>query len=386
MTITSFPVCKNPLLTYPVALGLLGSVFIFVLHEVSWSAAFTALGLLALCVWMGLRLTAQQKAFLSSIEEYLAGQVAFGDQVVPVWKGHIESSREQTESAINALSERFGGIVDKLDEALRTAAMETNAIDDQDQGFLALFSRSERELGAILEAQKAAASSMQRMIEKVQGLDSYIVELDSMAGEVAQIAHQSNLLSLNAAIEAARAGDMGRGFAVVAKEFRMLSTKSGETGRHIAEKVGIISAAIADACQVVQDSAEAREARAQTSQETITRVLSDFNGITGALHRSSSLLKKESVGIQAEVNQALVQLQFQDRVSQILTQVDKSIDSLPSILRAQLQGYQQSHQLVRLDAEALLRDLQKTYVMADQHVIHQGGKVVQKNATDISFF
>jgi methyl-accepting chemotaxis protein len=39
-----------------------------------------------------------------------------------------------------------------------------------------------------------------------------------------------------------------------------------------------------------------------------------------------------------------------------------------------------------MDAQAMLAELQKTYVMADQHVIHQGGKVEQKNVTDISFF
>jgi methyl-accepting chemotaxis protein len=276
--------------------------------------------------------------------------------------------------------------VDKLDEALRTAAMETTSIDDQDHGLHALFSRSEQELGAILEAQKASASSMLRMIEKVQGLDSYIAELDSMAGDVAQIAHQSNLLSLNAAIEAARAGELGRGFAVVAKEFRTLSAKSGETGKHIAEKVGVISAAIAEACQVVQDSAGQREERALAAKETITRVLSDFNGITSALQRSSTLLKTESIDIQAEVNQALVQLQFQDRVSQIMAQVNKSIDSLPTILREQLADYLQNYKLERLDSESLLKNLQKSYVMADQHVIHQGGKVEHKNTTEISFF
>jgi methyl-accepting chemotaxis protein len=81
-----------------------------------------------------------------------------------------------------------------------------------------------------------------------------------------------------------------------------------------------------------------------------------------------------------------VQLQFQDRVSQIMAQVNKSIDSLPTILRDQHASYLQSHQLERMDSESLLRELQKTYVMADQHVIHQGGRVEQKSGSDISFF
>ena len=370
---------------YPTTLGLVGSAAIFLLHEVSWSAAFTAIVLITVCVLMGLRLDAQQKAFLKSVEDYLGGQVSFGDQVVPVWKGHIESSREQMEVAINSLSDRFGGIVDKLSDTMRDADVETQMVEDQERGLLAVFQRSERDLGEVVATQKAAMSGTLIMLEKVQGLDSFIVELNSMAGDVAQIAHQSNLLSLNAAIEAARAGELGRGFAVVAKEFRTLSAKSGETGKHIAEKVAIISAAIAEACKVVEDTVEQRESRVAATETTIGRVLSELRGITDALERSSGMLKGESISIQTEINQALVQLQFQDRVSQIMTQVNKSIDTLPTILREQLQHYQATHQLDRLDSESLLAELQKSYVMADQHVIHQGGKVEQKS-TEISFF
>ena len=378
-------VFTNPLLLYPTALGLAGTFAIFLLHEMSWSAAITALGVLAICIFMGLRLEAQQQAFLRSIEAYLGAQVDFGEQVVPVWKAHIESSREQMESAINSLSDRFGGIVDKLGEAVQTVDLETQVIDDNDKGLLAVFSRGEQELGAVISGQRAAMASMVHMFEKVQSLDGFIVELDAMASDVAQIAHQSNLLSLNAAIEAARAGDLGRGFAVVAKEFRTLSAKSGEIGRHMAEKVAVISTAIAEACKVVDESVEQREARVAATEITIGQVLSDLRGVTDALEKSSTLLKGESVSIQAEINQALVQLQFQDRVSQILNQVNKNMDCLPAIFREQLQNYRQTHSLERLDSQKLLAELQKTYVMADQHVIHQGGKVAQKN-TEISFF
>ena len=344
------------------------------------------MGLIAVCVLLGLRQDAQQKNFLRSIDDYLNGQVNFGEQVVPVWKGHIESSREQMETAINTLSDRFGGIVDKLDDAVNTAGLEAKIIEDDELGLLAVFNRSERELGAVIATQKAAMSSMLNMLEKVQGLDSFIAELNSMAGNVTQIAHQSNLLSLNAAIEAARAGELGRGFAVVAKEFRTLSAKSGEIGRDITAKVDVISQAIAETCKVVEDSVAQRDTRVLATEATIERVLSEFKNITDALQRSSDRLKSESVGIKSEINLSLVQLQFQDRVSQMLNQVNTSIDRLPVVLREQLQNYQETHQLERLDSDSLLAELQKSYVMADQHVIHHGGKVEQKNTTDIQFF
>jgi methyl-accepting chemotaxis protein len=371
---------------YPAALGLAGSVAIFLLHELSWSAAITALGLITVCAFMGLRLDAQQKEYFRSIETYLRGQADFGDMVVPIWKGHIASSREQMETAINALSDRFGGIVDKLDDAANTAGLEAKFIDDEDKGLVAVFARSEAELGAVIAAQHAAMSSMVHMLEKVQGLDSFIAELNSMAGDVTQIAHQSNLLSLNAAIEAARAGELGRGFAVVAKEFRTLSAKSGETGRNITEKVNFIGREIAETCKVVRDSVAQRDGRVLATESTIGRVLTDFRDITDALQRSSDRLRSESAGITTEVNQSLVQMQFQDRVSQILNQVNQSMDRLPEILQEQLQQFVQTHSLHPLDSQDLLAELKKSYVMADQHVVHQGGKVELTNTTDISFF
>jgi len=113
-------------------------------------------------------------------------------------------------------------------------------------------------------------------------------------------------------------------------------------------------------------------------------VLSDFRAITDALQRSSTLLKDESIGIQTEVNQALVQLQFQDRVSQILTQVNKNMEHLAKVLREQLQQYQETGELQPLDTDALLVEMKKTYVMEDQHVIHQGGKAGESKSARIS--
>jgi methyl-accepting chemotaxis protein len=210
--------------------------------------------------------------------------------------------------------------------------------------------------------------------------------LHERAAEVARLAQQSNLLALNAAIEAARAGELGRGFAVVAKEFRMLSNQSGETGRRIAEKVRLISAAIIDTSSVVRESVAAEDHSLDCARHSIDRVLTDFRGITEAFQRSCDLLHGESLGIQSEVNQALVQLQFQDRVSQILGQVFSTIERLPAVLQETQQIFARSGVLEAHDPQQMLDEMKANYVMADQHAIHAGGKADHNDSAEISFF
>ena len=376
----------NAQLLQPTGLGLAGAAAVLLAGGLSYGSGAMAAVLAVAGLLIGLRAHAQQAAMHESVHGYLDGQQQFGAQVAPVWCAHIESSRSQMESAISSLSERFAGIVDKLDEALHTASLETDTIEDGDKGLVAVFYRSEQELGALINSQKAAMGSLEAMLEKVQGLDRFVGELQDMASDVARIAQQTNLLALNAAIEAARSGEHGRGFAVVAKEFRMLSTQSGETGRRIAEKVKVISAAIIDACNIVRASVQEEDASMASSQATIGSVLGDFKGIADALLRSSTLLKDESTQIKAEVGETLVQLQFQDRVSQIMNHVKQNIGQFPECLEQQRQQYAQDAVLQPLDPESFLAEMKKTYVMADQHAVHGGEAVVKKAATEITFF
>ena len=377
----------SPQWSYPLGLGVAAAAAVLLVGEGALLSLALAAGLVLLALAAGYQLQARHTALEQTLQGFVADQQRFGDAVAPVWSRHIESSREQMETAISGLSERFAHIVDSLDAAVHTANLETNTLEDTDQGLVAVFHRAEQELGAMIEAQRQAMSGMLHMLEKVEGLDQFTQELQDMAQDVAKIAQQSNLLSLNAAIEAARAGDLGRGFAVVAKEFRMLANLSGDTGRSIAAKVDVISAAISDASSVVRESVQQRESRVQASEGTISGVLGEFRGVTDALQRSSSLLKSESQSIQQEIGQALVQLQFQDRVSQIMGHVKSNIDQLPAYLQAQQDQYLQSGVLEPLDPEALLGALKKTYVMADQHAIHSGATVAEASSdNEIRFF
>jgi methyl-accepting chemotaxis protein len=368
------------------ALGLGGAVALLIVSGIGGLSVSLAFLLASAGALLGFKLRALQYDLRQSLELYLQSQQQFGAQLAPIWSGHIESSRQQMGSAMDALTERFSGIVDKLDVAVRASESETCAIDDSEKGLVSVFARSEKELGAVIATQKQAMLSMSNMFDNVQGLSHFIVELNAMASEVARIAHQTNLLALNAAIEAARAGELGRGFAVVAKEVRMLSTQSGAAGRRIADTVGVISAAIVETSRLVKETVNQEEQSMQKAEAMIEQVLAEFKGITNALQRSSALLKVESVGIKSEIGEALVQFQFQDRVSQIMRHVSHNVEQLPEFLHKNHLIYTQSGVLQALDASDLLEVLKETYVMADQHVVHKGGKVMAKNETEITFF
>ena len=377
---------KAPLI-FPLALAAAGAVGTLITGDFHLEAFASAVSLLVAGAFVGRVLLVKQNALFDALHSLISEQQRFGVEVAPVWGRHIESSKEQMETAIADISLRFSGIVDKLGVAIQTASLETDNLQGSDKSLMAVIYRAEQELGAIVEAQHAATASMLHMLEKVEGLDRFTKELQDMAHDVAKIAQQSTLLSLNAAIEAARAGELGRGFAVVAKEFRMLSNQSGETGRHIAEKVKVISAAIAESSNVVRESVRQRESRSNATESTITSVINDFKDVTGMLERSSALLKDESKSIQSEIGHAIVDFQFQDRVGQILFHLKNNIDQWPQFLQAHQDQCAQTGEVPILDPQVLLDELKKTYVMADQHVIHSGGKVTKpKQDDEITFF
>jgi methyl-accepting chemotaxis protein len=335
-------------------------------------------------------LAAGRSAATHAIATYLARQQHFGEQLAPVWARHIENSRSQMEFAISALAQRFSGIVEKLDTAAKASRTATDSVEAGGNGLVAVFERSEEDLGTVVASLKSAMTSKSAMLANVHNLHQFISELQTMATDVASIAGQTNLLALNAAIEAARAGEAGRGFAVVADEVRKLSTLSGDTGKRISEKVGVISAAIEATCRNTEDSTQIELQSMNASEAIIRSVLDEFRSVTDTLVQSSIRLKDESIGIKSEVAESLVQLQFQDRVSQIMTHVRNNIERLPAVLHQNRAQFEQQGELAPLDAAPLLAELEKTYAMSDERAVHAahtgGAEAPAAQEEEITFF
>ncbi|WP_440094616.1 methyl-accepting chemotaxis protein [Pseudomonas syringae] len=303
---------------------------------------------------------------------------------MPIWAKQVESSRQQTETAIVELTDRFTGISERLQETVQASQHAAGELDGQNaDGALKVLSQSDSELSQVIDSLKATQASRDQTLSQVRNLTAYTGELRTMAADVAAIAAQTNLLALNAAIEAARAGEAGRGFAVVADAVRSLSSKSSETGQQMSAKVDIINNAITQLVQAASSGADQDSQSVTTSEQSIQNVLERFQTITRHLAESADLLKQESYGIRDEMTEVLVSLQFQDRVSQILSHVRDNIDALHAHL---LQASESPDQAVAIDARQWLARMESTYATDEQRRTHRGESAAQQNSQEITFF
>lgn len=293
-------------------------------------------------------------------------------QAVPIWAKQVESARRQTEEAIVALSHRFEGIVNRLDSALG-AGDESGAIaSDAQQG--------ERHLAQVIEALKLIQQSRDALAGDIRALVKHTDELRKMSSDVESIAFQTNMLALNAAIEAAHAGAAGKGFAVVAHEVRALSEAARSTGKRITGTVGLISSALLEIGAKNEKVSSRDQQAVADSQEHIRTVLERFTQRTTSLAAAAQQSQQAGAAIKGDVCESLVQLQFQDRVGQILQHVIGSmhqVEQMPVDL-----GQGNAAEQVRVHMESMAR----TYTTDEQRQLHRGMEAQAPVPQDVTFF
>ncbi|HAU4896732.1 TPA: PAS domain-containing methyl-accepting chemotaxis protein [Aeromonas hydrophila] len=143
--------------------------------------------------------------------------------------------------------------------------------------------RGREVIDKVLETSAHINSSVSEVSRQIENLNQQSRSIESIISTISSIADQTNLLALNAAIEAARAGEQGRGFAVVADEVRQLAARTSTSTGEIVSVIRLnsdITSRITQTVSVVSDKAMAGQAQADIIAGVIQEIIEDANSVS----------------------------------------------------------------------------------------------------------
>lgn len=249
----------------------------------------------------------------------------------------LDRVKDLLQHAINELVQRFGEmnthIQSQRDLAISiVSAMASNNKDTDGVSFSEFVSNTSKTMEAFVDNTIKTSKIAMGLVETMETIDKDVNAIIAILGEIESIAKQTNLLALNAAIEAARAGEAGRGFAVVADEVRALSQRTNQFSHQIRSHMDGVHSSLAVAHQSIYTVASMDMNFALQSKLSVHSTMIRIGEINQTMVGTAQLIDEHAGHVAIEVNAAVTALQFQDMTSQLIGHAQDRISNIDNIL------------------------------------------------------
>ncbi|MEW8691328.1 MAG: methyl-accepting chemotaxis protein [Candidatus Thiodiazotropha endolucinida] len=214
----------------------------------------------------------------------------------------ITKQHEQTTQVATAMTEMSATVHEVAQNTTQTAEAARQADQQANSG--------RDVVNAVTSSIDSLASEVGRAVETVQHVEQDSERIGSVLDVIRGIADQTNLLALNAAIEAARAGEQGRGFAVVADEVRTLAKRTQDSTEEIQEMIESLQTGVRETVTVMetsqQQAAESvdQAGRAHEALEEITRVVDTISQMSSQIATAA----EEQSAVAEDINRNIVDI------------------------------------------------------------------------------
>ncbi len=249
-----------------------------------------------------------------------------------------EEQSRATDDVTRSVDEMFSSVQNVAVNA-SSAANAAKEADDEAKAGRAVVTQS-------VESINDLASEVERAANVIKKLEADTENVGTILDVIKGIAEQTNLLALNAAIEAARAGEQGRGFAVVADEVRTLASRTQDSTQEIQRVIEELQTAARSAAEVMSHSQDQAKLSVEQAAKTdsslanitekvasITTMNMEIASATGEQEKVSNSIKRNVEGIRANAENAVKNVQEVEAASESLVEISADLRKITSQFR-----------------------------------------------------